>query len=88
MVVITYKSETTRNKYRIGIQAKESLLNYTEDILKHLVFIHDFFLNGRPNDKRLYSKFKILYNKDIDKVMIVVKDDMIDFKFYSKRQPL
>ena len=83
-VITLYKVETTKNKYRIGIQVKEVLLHYTEAVPKYLVFIYDFFLNKRLNKKRLYSKFKILYNKDIDKVTIVVRDKMIDFKFYSK----
>ena len=87
-VTIKYKTTTTTNKHRISIQAKEALLNFSEAIIKHLVYLHDYFLNRRPNEKRIYSKFWILYNKDIDKIILAVKDDMIDYKFYAKRQPL
>ena len=87
-VIIGYKAATTKNKHSIGIQAKYVLLNYTKAVPKHLIFIYEFFLNRHPNGKRIYSKFKILHNKDIDKIILAVKDDLIDYKFYTKYQPL
>ena len=87
-MIIKYKTTTTINEYRIGIQAKEALLNFSEAIPKYLVYLHDYFPNGRSNRKRIYSKFRILYNEDINKIMLAVKDDMMDYKFYVKCQPL
>jgi len=87
-VIIKYKAEMTKNEYGVGIQAKDTILNFSEAIPKHLVYIHDYFLNGCPNGKRLYSKFHILHNQDMEKIIMVVKDIMIDQKFYFKKQPL
>ena len=84
VVITNCKAKTIKNKYRISIQAKDALLNYTKAIPKYLLFIYDYFLNCRPKGKRAYYKFKILYNKDINKIMIVVKDEIINYKFYSK----
>ena len=83
-VIIKYKTTTTINEHGIGIQAKEALLNFSEAIPKHLIFLHDYFLNRRPNGKRIYLKFRILHNEDIDKIMLAVKDKMMDYKFYVK----
>ena len=88
VVIVMHEVETTKNKYRISIQAKEALLNYTEAIPNHLVYLYDYFPNSRSNGKILYSKFYILHNKDMDKIMIVVKDMLVDQKFYSKYQSL
>ena len=87
-VIIKYKAEVTKNKHGVGIQAKDTILNFLEVIPKYLVYIHDYFPNGRPNGKRFYSKFHILYNQDIEKIMMAVKDIIIDQKFYFKKQPL
>ena len=88
VVIIKYKAEVTKNKYGVGIQAKDAILNFSEAIPKHLVYIHNCFPNGRPNGKRLYSKFRILQNQDMEKIIIVVKNIMFDQKFYFKKQPL
>ena len=61
-VIIKYKAEVTKNEYGVGIQVKDTILNFSEVILKHLVYIYDYFLNGYFNRKRLYSKFYILHN--------------------------
>ena len=87
-MIVDYKAATTKNEHSVGIQAKDVLLNYTEAVSKHLIFIYEFFPNSHLNRKRIYSKFKILHNKDIDKIMLAVKDDLIDYKFYAKYQPL
>ena len=50
-VIVRYKVIMTKNEYNIGIQVKEALLNYTEAISKYLIFIYNFFSNGRPNEK-------------------------------------
>ena len=84
-VIIKYKTEVTKNEHGVGIQAKDAILNFSEAIPKHLVYIHDYFLNGRPNRKRLYSTFRILHNQDMDKIMMVVKYIMIDQKFCFKK---
>ena len=86
-MILDYKAATTKNEHGVGIQAKDALLNYTEAVPKYLIFIHKFFSNRCPNGKKIYSKFKILYNKDIDKIILAVKDDLIDYKFYAKCQP-
>ena len=83
-VIIKYKTTITINKHGISIQAKEALLNFSEAIPKYLIYLYDYFLNGRPNGKRIYLKFQILHNEDIDKIMLVVKDEMMDYKFYVK----
>ena len=84
-VIIKYKAEMTKNEYGVGIQAKDTILNFSEAILKHLVYIHNYFPNGCPNGKRLYSKFCILHNQEMEKIMMAVKDEMIDWKFYFKK---
>ena len=60
VVIIKYKTTTTTNKHQVGIQAKDALLNFSEAITKYLVYLHDYFPNGRANRKILYSKFCIL----------------------------
>jgi len=87
-VIIKYKTTITTNEHGIGIQAKEALLNFLEAISKYLVYLHDYFPNGRLNGKRIYSKFRILHNKDIDKIILAVKDKIMNNKFYMKYQPL
>ena len=47
VVIAVYKVETTKNKYGIGIQAKEALLNYAEVIPKHLVYLYNYFPSVR-----------------------------------------
>ena len=84
-VIIKYKAEMTKNEYGVGIQVKDTILNFSEAIPKHLVYIHDYFLNGHHNGKKLYSKFHILHNQNIEKIMTAVKDVMIDQKFYFKK---
>ena len=44
-VIIKYKAEVTKNEYRVGIQAKNAILNFSEVIPKHLVYIHNYFPN-------------------------------------------
>ena len=83
-VIIKYKVEVTKNEYGVGIQVKDAILNFFEAIPKYLVYLHDYFSNRRPNGKRLYSKFRILHNQDIKKIMTAVKDVMFDHKFYYK----
>ena len=87
-VIIKYKAEVTKNEHEVGIQVKDAILNFSEVIPKYLVYLHDYFSNRRPNWKRLYSKFCILHDQDIEKIMIVVKDVIFDHKFYYKQQPL
>ena len=87
-VIIKYKVEVTKNEHGVGIQAKDALLNFSEAIPKYLVYLYDYFPNGRPNRKRLYSKFCILYDQDMEKIMTAVKDVIFDYKFYYKQQPL
>ena len=77
-VIIKYKAEVTKNEYGVGIQAKNTILNFSEAITKHLVYIHDYFSNRYSNGKRLYSKVCILHNQDMEKIMMVVKDVIID----------
>ena len=84
MVIINYIIEVIKNQYRISILVKEALLNCIEAILKHLVFIYDYFSNSRLNSKKIYLKFRILNNKDIDKSILVVRDSIIEIKFYKK----
>ena len=78
----------TKNEHRVGIQVKDAILNFSEVIPKHLVYIHNYFLNGFPNRKRLYSKVHILHNQNIEKIIIAVKDIMINQKFHFKNQSL
>ena len=61
-VIIKYKAKVTKNEYRVGIKAKDTILNFSEAIPKYLVYIHDYFPNRCPNGKRLYSKVRILHN--------------------------
>ena len=48
-IIIKYKAEVTKNEYGVGIQAKDAILNFSEAIPKYLVYLHDYFPNGRPN---------------------------------------
>ena len=87
-VIIKYETKVTKNKHRVAIQAKDAILNFLEAILKYLVCVYDYFPKRCPNGKRIYSKFCIFHNQDMEKIMTVVKDEMIDQKFYFKKQPL
>ena len=83
-IIIKYKmTDIESNQYRHGVKAKEVLLNFSEVIPKYLTYIYDYFPNGYPNKKRLYSKFQILYNEDIEKIILAVKEDdrFIETKF-------
>ena len=62
VVIIKYKAEVTKNEHGVGIQVKDTILNFSEVIPKYLLYIHDYFLNRYSNGKRLYSKFRILHN--------------------------
>ena len=87
-VIIKYKSETIINEHRIAIQSKEALLNFLEAIPRYLVFLYDYFPNRYPNNKRLYSKFHILCNQYFDKIILVIKNEIMDCKSCTKHQPL
>ena len=83
-VIINYSTNNISNEYEFEVEAKETLLNCTRVILKLLIFLYNYFPNRYPSSKHIYSKFCIMCNRDINKVIIAIKDNITDTKFYSK----
>ena len=49
--IIICKAETVINNHRIQTQDSKALFDYTEEIPKYSVFLHDYFANRRLNKK-------------------------------------
>ena len=67
-IIINYKIEATKNENRVGIKEKEALLNFSEAILKYLVYLHDYFLNERSNGKKSNWNFVFYIIKTLIKL--------------------
>ena len=50
------------------------MLNYTKSFLKYSIFFLKYFLNSYLNRERIYSKLRILHNRDIDKIILTLKN--------------
>ena len=92
--IILYKPEKSENDIietndsGIGVMAKNVILNYSESIPKYLWQIQQYFPNGYPNGKRLFSKFRILYNILIKNIIMMIKEALKNYIFFAKIQLL
>ena len=75
------------NKARVAVQSKHTILNY-KAVLTKLALLHIYFPNGCLNRKRIYSKFCITHNIDSSLILLTLKEELHNLKFYAKLQPV
>ena len=93
ILIIRYQPEeekdrkiTEFNDAGVAVKARDALLNYSEAIPNYLWQIYRYFLNGRPNGKRMFSKFRLTHNVEIKDTILTLKEELDEYKFYSKIQ--
>ena len=61
-------------------------MNFSEAISNYLLQIYYYLSNGRWNEKRVYFKFRIINNEEIENIIMTLQEVLNDFNFYTKIQ--
>ena len=78
-----YNEEVSKNnEVGVGVIAKDTLMNHNYTFLTYLWKLQRYFLNRSPNEKQLFSKFRISHNITIEDIILTLKKAIEEFNFF------
>ena len=79
---------TEKNDVGVGVKAKNEWMNSTESKPKDLWQIHKFLPDGKPNGKRIFSKFRLTHSTPAEDIIMTLKEELEECNIHIKLQSM